>query len=89
MDNDNIIYLTGDDGEELGFEFLDVIEYGGKRYAVLFPVDEQDNELVVLEIEPGENKNEEYFVDVMDDKILNAVYDVFMEKHKDEFEPEA
>ena len=86
MENENIIYLAGEDGEELGFEFLDTIPYEGKQYAVLFPIDEQDNELVVLEVEDGENENEEIFTDVMDEDILNAVYDIFMEKHKDEFE---
>ena len=58
MENENIIYLAGEDGEELGFEFLDTIPYEGKQYAVLFPIDEQDNELVVLEVEDGENENE-------------------------------
>ena len=86
MDNENIIYLADENGSELGFEYLDTIEYEGKSYAVLFPVDEDDNELVVLEVEPGENENEEIFSDVMDDDILNAVYDLFMETHTDEFE---
>ena len=86
MDNENIIYLSDENGNELGFEYLDTIDYEGKTYAVLFPVDEDDNELVVLEVEPGENENEEIFSDVMDDDILNAVYDIFMENHKDEFE---
>jgi len=86
MEKDNIIYLADEDGNELGFEFLDTIPYDGKEYAVLFPVAEDDNELVVLQVEPGENENEEIFSDVLDDDILNAVYDRFMELHADEFE---
>ena len=32
-----IITLTDENGEDMDFEFLDQIDYEGKRYAVLLP----------------------------------------------------
>ena len=32
-----IITLTDENGEDMDFEFLDLVEYEGKRYAVLLP----------------------------------------------------
>ena len=38
--DDNIIILNDENGEEVRFEFLDLIEYEGERYVVLLPVEE-------------------------------------------------
>ena len=35
---DNIIVLNDEDGNEVEFEFLDLIEYEGEEYVVLLPV---------------------------------------------------
>ena len=32
---DNIIYLSDEDGNEVAFEFLDIVEYGGEEFVVL------------------------------------------------------
>ena len=50
---DNILVLNDENGEEVPFEFLDVIEYEGEEYVVLLPVeeDEEDSgEVVILKI---------------------------------------
>ena len=58
----NIVILNDENGEEIPFEFLDVIEYEGEEYVVLLPVeeDEEDDlgEVVILKIEDTED--EEY-----------------------------
>ena len=66
-----IITLTDENGEDMDFEFLDLVEYEGKRYAVLLPP--------VEDVE-GEDENED------EDDILTAVFDIFKEKFKDEFD---
>lgn len=86
MENENIIYLADEDGNELGFEFLELIEYEGQEYVVLLPTDEEDNELVILRVEAIPDSEEENFFDVMDEDILNAVFDIFKENHKDEID---
>ena len=37
----NIIVLNDENGEEIRFEFLDLIEYDGEEYVVLLPVIEE------------------------------------------------
>lgn len=44
MENDNIIVLN-DDGNEVEFEFLDLIPYRGKEYVVLLPVSDEADEV--------------------------------------------
>ena len=56
---DNILTLNDEDGNEVEFEFLDLIEYEGEEYVILLPVEDED--------------------------ILNAVFEKFKEKFKDDF----
>lgn len=78
----NILTLTDENGQDVEFEYLDCIEYGGKEYLVLMPADELATEIVILEVEPVDEENENY-LSVQDEAILNAVYDIFKEKYKD------
>ncbi len=79
----NILTLTDENGEEETFEYLDVIEYEGKEYLFLLPADEESSEIVILEIEPVDEEIENY-LPIQDEAVLNAVYGIFKEKYKDE-----
>lgn len=78
----SILTLTDENGQDVDFEYLDCIEYQGKEYLVLMPADEAATEIVILEVEPVDAENENY-LSVQDEDILNAVYDIFKEKYKD------
>ena len=78
----NLISLTDENGQETVFEYLDVIEYQGKEYLILLPVEDEDGQVVILEIEPVDEETENY-LSVGDEALLNAVYDIFKEKYKD------
>ena len=78
----SILVLTDADGNDVEFEYLDCIEYQGKEYLVLMPVDSITTEIVILEIEPVDEENENYLA-VEDQQILDAVYGIFKEKYKD------
>lgn len=78
----NILMLTDENGEDVEFEYLDCIEYEGKEYLVLMPNEEGAAEIVILEVEPIDDENENY-LSVSDEKILNAVYDIFKDRYKD------
>ena len=80
-EEENLLTLTDENGNEVTFEYLDVIEYQGKEYLLLMPTDDS-GEIVILEIEPVDEENENY-LSVSDDDILNAVYAIFKEKYKD------
>ena len=71
---DNIIVLNDENGEEVPFEFLDLIELEGEEYVVLLPVEEDE-----------EAEGEESYVSVDDEDTLNKVFEIFKEKFKDEF----
>ena len=78
----SILTLTDENGVDNDFEYLDCIEYKGKEYLVLMPVDTVETEIVILEVEPVDEENENYLA-VEDEKLLNAVYEIFKEKFKD------
>ena len=78
----SIITLTDENGEETAFEYLDCIEYEGKEYLVLIPADEDADEIVILEVQPVDEENENYLA-VNDEATLEAVYAIFKERFKD------
>ena len=78
----NLLSLTDENGQETVFEYLDAIEYQGKEYLILLPVEDEDGQVVILEVEPVDEETENY-LSVGDEDLLNAVYDIFKEKYKD------
>ena len=85
---DNIVILNDEEGNEVQFEFLDLIEYDGEEYVILLPVEEEvseePGEVVILKLEKTSDE-EESDVSVDDEEILNNVFEIFKEKFKDEF----
>ena len=87
---DNVIVLNDEEGNEVNFEFLDLIELEGEEYVVLLPMSEEgeedDGEVVILKVEDtDEDSEEESYVSVDDEATLNQVFEIFKEKFKDEF----
>lgn len=87
---DNVIVLNDEDGNEVNFEFLDLIELEGEEYVVLLPMsdegEEDEGEVVILKVEDtDEESEEESYVSVDDEDTLNKVFQIFKEKFKDEF----
>ncbi len=85
----NIIVLNDENGDEVEFEFLDLVEYDNEEYVILLPVaaedDEDLGEVVILKVEETESEEEESYVSVDDEETLNKVFDIFKDKFKDEF----
>ena len=78
----SLLTLTDEQGEETVFEYLDCVEYEGNEYLVLIPAEEESNEIVILRIEPVDEENENYLA-VEDEMILDAVYEIFKARYKD------
>ena len=88
MEDEEVTILTlhDDEGNEEQFELLDLVDYQDKQYIVLFPVEDDDMEIVILQVEEIEgNDEEEAYVAVEDEAILDSVYGIFKERFKDEF----
>ena len=85
---DNIITLNNELGEDVQFEFLDLIMYADAEYVVLLPVgdDEEVGEVVILQLESSdEDAEEETYIGVSEEETLCSVYSIFKERHKDEY----
>ena len=81
-EEDSIITLVDENGAETAFEYLDCIEYRDKEYLCLIPADEESSEIVILEVEPVDEENENYLA-VEDEAVLEAVYAIFKDRFKD------
>ena len=82
QEENEILTLTDENGNDVDFEYLDCMEYQGKEYLVLMPADEPETQIVILEVEPVDDELENYLA-VEDEAVLDAVYDMFKEKYKD------
>jgi len=85
---DNIIVLNDENGKEVQFEFLDLVELDGEEYVVLLPIEEDEDagEVVILKIEDTDSDDDmESYVSVDDQDVLNTVFNMFKEKFKEEF----
>jgi len=88
---DNIVILNDEEGNEVKFEFLDLVELDEEEYVVLLPVteegEEEEGEVVILKVEDtDEEADEESYVSIEDEEILNKVFEIFKEKFKDDFD---
>ena len=89
-DLDNVVILNDEEGNEVRFEFLDLVELEDEEYVVLLPIaeegEEEEGEVVILKVEDtDEESDEESYVSVDDEDTLNKVFEIFKEKFKDDF----
>ena len=89
LDEDIFITLTDENGNEVDFLLLDVMEYEGSDYMVLMPLTDEDGEedeeeLFFLKAERTEEG--EVYSSIEDEALLNAIADAyekeFIEKMK-------
>ena len=72
IDNDNIVETVDTDGNVIKFNLFDIIEFENREYALLLPVDEDDNasledddsELVIMRLI---SEDDEYSFETIDD----------------------
>lgn len=84
----NVVEIMDEDGVATQCEVYDVVEFEGKSYALLLPLDEneEDSELIVLEyIEEGD---ECYFQSINDEAEFNKVCEYIQSLEDEEFEEE-
>ena len=74
---DNIVVLNDNDGNELEFEYLDLIEHNEETYVVLLPVDDEADEVVILRCEESEDDSDEEMKDLKPTEVekLKKKYD--------------
>ena len=77
----NVIVLSDENGNDVEFEFLDLLEYEGKEYIVLIPP--EDDSVVILKIEADEDSETEDYVGIEDEELLIKLFSIFKEKNAD------
>ena len=80
FDDDSFITLTDQDGNEVDFLLLDVMEYEGADYMVLMPLTDEDGEedeeeLFFLRAEKTDEG--EVYSSIEDEALLNAIADTY------------
>lgn len=80
-----IVTLVDDQGNEVEFELLDVVDYEGEEYVVLIENNEEAQDVVILKIESVDDETENY-IGIDDEELLSNVFETFKEKYKDEFD---
>ena len=83
-EEEELFTLTDEDGNEIKFEFLDLIELENENYVVLYPIENEADEVVILKVQETEGEQDEYLS--VDEKTLQTVYAIFKEKFKDVYD---
>ncbi len=80
---EDIIVLTDEEGQEIEFELLDLIEYQGEEYAVLYPAEGGEDELVhILRVISENLDDQEARYEGLDDQeLIEAVYRIFRKRN--------
>ena len=86
VDSDNLVVLQDEDGNDVAFEFLDLIVLDGRQYVVLLPTDEPDeSEVVILTVGTTDEDDCDTYTSVDDDATLTRVFEIFKQRFKDSF----
>ena len=82
MEEDRII-LTDEEGQQIEFELLDLVEYQGDEYAVLYPAEGDEDELVhILRVVNEDLDQEEArYEGLEDEELIQAVYRIFRKRN--------
>ncbi len=74
----NIVELIDENNELVAFEYLMSLDYDGKEYIALIPINEDsesmEDEIVILRVEQDEEGND-YYAAIEDDEELEDVFD--------------
>lgn len=84
-EEDEVVTLVDEEGAEHDFTVIDIIEVEGAEYAIMLPVDEENNEAIILKFSKDEDDNE-LLVDIEDDEEWEKVSDAWEEMIAEEEE---
>lgn len=82
--NQYMITLLDEEGKEVIFEVLDMVEYQDETYAVLLP-EGSEYDVVILKV-TAIDETQEQFEAVENEDVVLAVFELFKERCKAEFD---
>ena len=86
-EEDGIITLVDDEGNEVQFAYVDLVEYEGDNYAIMLPIEDGEvlEEAVVMLVQENEDGSDE-LTGIEDEAIVNAVIDIYNERVEEDEE---
>lgn len=88
-ENDGIITLTDEEGNDIDFQLLDIIDWEGSEYAALLPVsegvEENERQEVLILLICGEGDEDVSFEVVEDFATVEKIFAVFRQRNADLF----
>ena len=86
---DNVIELTGENGETLKCEFLATVKMDEQEYIVLHALDNQEDEadnseMIIMRME--QDGDEDYLVSIDDEDELDRAFEAFKQAAFDEYD---
>ena len=87
-ENEYLIDLYDEDGNQKVFEHLDTVLYKNDEYVICIPYDEEESEVseIVIFRTVEDDNGESALEQVLEPDILSAVYDVFRDRNADKFD---
>lgn len=84
------VELLDEQGNPVRFEHVLTLEHEGELYAFVVPVealeDEDEDSMIILKIVPGASEDEDQYIGVEDDALLETLYNQYLEIMDDEGE---
>ena len=89
-ERENVIVLIDDEGKEMPFEVLDIIEENDVRYAVGIPAEEAEDDaeegtVLIMRMVPA-NDEEDILEPIEDQAELEKIFEIFKTRMEEEFE---
>ena len=84
LDEDSIVTLTDEEGVDVDFLMLDVVEYEGGDYMVLLPLDtdeqddDEEDDVLILKVEKDDEG--EKYLGIDDETVMNVVFALFQQR---------
>ena len=92
-ENNNLVQLQDENGNEINFEHLMTVEYEGSYYVVLEATEDTDDckegEAIILKIIRDEESGDDVYATIEDEAEFNAVFDRVVEIMEEEDEAAA
>lgn len=83
-DMDRVVELIDEDGRKVKFMHEMTLHYEDADYALVVPVEglemeeEEDGEIIILKIVPGQTEEEDTYEGVEDDELLDTLYEMYV-----------
>ena len=85
--DDDIVVLEDENGNQVTFEFLELVTVDDTPYAVLLPVEDEDDELGVVIVEVVDlGMESEHYDAVTDEALCDRIFEKFRSEFSDKYD---